>query len=100
MRTALAAIILSTVAAACSFEPTTCVEANCDGETEMCVLAGSDTFEPDSASCQPIVEGCEEDPTCECLDGVLSADEGNRFCFDAGGCTENNGVVELVCPGG
>ncbi len=84
----------------CSAEPTTCEEAACDGETQMCVLFGSDTLAPDTASCQPITTGCAQDRTCDCLDDNLDEDDNGRFCFDTGGCTVNGGVLELVCPGG
>jgi len=84
----------------CVSEPASCAEAACDGTTEMCVFFGSDTLEPSTADCRPIVEGCEDDRSCECLDQSIEADSSLRFCFDAGGCTVNDGVIELVCPGG
>lgn len=85
---------------ACGNErPSTCAEAACDGATEMCVFYGSDTLEPSLAQCEPVIDDCSEDRTCACLDAAV--EEGTyRFCLDAGSCTETDGVIELVCPGG
>ncbi len=84
----------------CAQNPTNCEQAACDGETQMCVLLGSDTLEPSRAVCEPILAGCEDDHTCSCLDTEIEDDSSERFCFDTGGCTVNAGVIELICPGG
>lgn len=100
-RALLALLSLLTMSlAACPGEPTSCEEAACDGETEMCVLFGSDTLEPPSASCQPLPVACEDDPTCACLDQNTGEDEANRFCLDTGGCSVEGDVLMVVCPGG
>jgi hypothetical protein len=95
----LVAGALALVTAACDYGPATCAAAACDGAVEMCVLYGSDTFEPDSASCQPLPVGCESDRSCDCLDQTLTEDDGLRFCFDYS-CAMSGGVVEVICPGG
>ncbi len=94
------AVMVLSGALACAVEPETCAAAACDGATEMCVFYGSDTLEPSVARCEPVVDACSEDRTCTCLETEVDEDSSYRFCLDAGSCTEQDGVVELVCPGG
>lgn len=94
-------ILLLVVSACGPSRPTTCAEAACDGEREMCVLFGSDVaFEPNVAQCGSLPLGCEQDLSCACVDRALTEGDQFRFCFDAGGCSVNDGVIELFCPGG
>jgi hypothetical protein len=53
-------------------------------------------------SCEPIPTACQASPSCACLDGLPddAADFNLHWCLDAGGCSESNGLVQVLCPGG
>lgn len=85
-------IVLGLVAASgCAPGPSSCAEAGCDPATEFCLLLGSDTPEPSSASCRVYPDACAEAPTCECLledqDPIAT-------------CEEDMGAFSIVIPGG
>lgn len=83
--------------AGCAFfptGPTTCEEAACDRDTELCRAFGSDTItEADSAVCEPLPAACLPDVTCECL---LEQDVDG----DIARCTEGETGFVIFIPGG
>lgn len=90
--TSRAIIVLCLVGlSGCVSEPSSCEEAECDPAIEFCLLFGSDTLEPSSASCRPFPDACAEAATCECLledqDAIAT-------------CEEDNGAFSVVVPGG
>lgn len=81
--------------------PETCGEASCDPATEFCVFQGSDVAgEPNTAQCAAVPDACVGDNTCTCLEEDEQTLDAYRFCFESGGCSEADGVPEIVCPGG
>lgn len=80
-------------AAGCSGTPSSCEEAACDPETEICRLFGSDTLEPSTASCAEIPAPCADDLSCDCL----LAQEGEGSIAT---CEESGGVFRVIYPGG
>lgn len=84
----------------CAREPSSCDEAKCDATREYCVLYGSDTMAPSTASCHDLPSSCADAPSCDCLE-TEQEQEGLAFCFEAGSCEEAEGeAVQVVCPGG
>ena len=77
-------------------------EADCDPQTEILVLYGSDTTDQDDKlSCEAAPASCGDAPDCECLRGQRLANGWNLdFCLDPGECDDDDDVVYLVCPGG
>lgn len=74
----------------------------CDPETELRIVYGSDTTESSSAVvCEAAPMACEDGIDCECLAGH-TFESGVRadFCLESGSCDDDDGTIEVVCPGG
>jgi hypothetical protein len=86
--------------AACNEDPVDACDS-CDPETDYCAIYHSDVAGEDPATtCQPLPDGCEDDPTCDCLSEAAADDAGLEFCITEGGCSEPDGVAIVNCPGG
>lgn len=86
-------VLLAMASAACSNEPQTCEEADCDPTLEFCRFFGSDTLAPSTASCSAFPAPCATEPTCECL---LENEDENSIAT----CDDSGDVLVMTVPGG
>jgi hypothetical protein len=74
---------------------------DCDSDTELRITYGSDIAGvDDSTTCEALPDGCEEDPSCECLIGQQVEGIHLDFCLEQGSCENDDGLLLVVCPGG
>lgn len=94
---ALARIVALSLAlvlpSACTSEPQSCEEADCDPTLEYCLFLGSDTPAPSTASCVALPAPCATEPTCECM---LENEDENSIAT----CDESGDVIVMTVPGG
>ncbi len=74
---------------------------DCDSATEMEVTFHSDIAgEGPDVWCEALPASCDDEPSCDCLEGQ-SVDAFNlEFCLEEGGCTDDDGLLRVSCPGG
>lgn len=74
---------------------------DCDPATEMEVTFHSDIAgEGPDVFCEALPQTCDDEPTCGCLEGQDVDAFNLEFCLEEGGCTDDDGLLRVSCPGG